>query len=589
MRPEARSSFLERRLTNYVFAGTVALILFLLYATYNNITDYRAGVEEARRLNRLKIATDGMMSGLRDAETGLRGFMLTYDQTYLGPYRSAMPDFVRSKLDAINIAGNAERAELEALILMADSLQERWSMRLERLDDGKEIELTEAQMLDDRKLMDRTRKAYERFGKSIIERRDLLLRTEVQAWKAPQMIVVVSAIALLALGSLFWRLSTALMNSEQAWKTADAKNMELVQALDHLNHLRIELKNVLDTSPNGVMTLRSLRGPDGRIFDFEWKTANAMAIEMMGHGELIGKRLLETLPEKRGLGFFAEYVKVVETGSDLKRDVMREFHGADTWFRKHAVRTEDGFLVTFTDITEQRRMEQVRLEGDKLALTSQITRTVAHEVRNPLTNLHLAVEQLQEELPGMDAELKPYFGIIERNLQRIGDLIKGMLESTRQRDIHARKCTLEEIVEGVVAHIADRVELKEMRIERDLPADLPSVMVDLDLMVLAITNIAVNAIEAMEAGKGLLRFEAALRGDEITLHIIDNGRGMPEEGIKKIFQPFYSGRPGGLGLGLTATRSILTGHGIRMEVTSLVGEGTAFELQFPVKVVVVPA
>lgn len=492
-------SLRERHVTNYLFAGTVVLILFLLYATFNNITEYRNGVGEARRLNRLKGSVDGIMSSLRDAENGLRGYLITHDEVYLRPYRSAMPEYMRSRLEAVMSVTPAERAGLDSLTLLADMLRERWALRLALLDQGKGIVLTDAQMTEDRLLMDKARHAHRTYSLELAGRREQVLQSEGQVFlKAPRMIMIVVAIALLALGSLFWRLSAALNNSDRAWRSTEVKNTELAGALERIDHLRVELKNVLDASPNGVMTLRSIRDADGRIIDFEWTTANAMVIEMMGQGELVGKRMVETLPEKRQHGNFAEYVNVVESGVDLKREVMREFKGAETWFRKHALRTDDGFLVTFSDITDEKRMEQARMEGDRLALTSQITRTVAHEVRNPLTNIHLAVEQLQEEQPAMAAATETYFRIIERNLHRIGDLIKGMLESTRKHDLQVQACTVEGLVEDVVAHISDRVELKQMKVEQDIPAGLPEVLVDSDLMVLAMTNIAVNAIEAME-------------------------------------------------------------------------------------------
>ncbi|HRD53663.1 MAG TPA: ATP-binding protein, partial [Flavobacteriales bacterium] len=576
----------ERRLTNYVFAGTVLLMLFLLFTTFSNFTEYRDGVEEARRLNRLKSSVDGIMSSLRDAENGLRGYLITHDKVYLGPYRTAMPEYVRSRLEAVKSVALEERPGLDSLTLLADQLRERWALRLAALDGGRDILLTPEQMTDDRLLMERARRAHRQYSDELTDRRErmLLIENEVSL-NAPRMIVIIAAIALLALGSLFWRLSTALRNSDRAWLATEAKNKELAHALDRIDYLRVELRNVLDAAPNGVMTMRSVRDETGRIIDFEWTTANAMVIEMMGQGDLVGKRLLHTLPEKLGQGNFAEYVLVVETGKELKREVSREFRGAETWFRKHALRTEDGFLATFSDITDEKRMEQARLEGDRLALTSQITRTVAHEVRNPLTNIHLAVEQLQEEQPRLAEEAQPYFRIVERNLHRIGDLIKGMLESTRKHDLQVQACTMKDLVEDVVAHISDRIELKQMRVELEIPDGLPDVMVDSDLMMLAITNIAVNAVEAMRPGHGLLRFEAARRGEEVALFITDNGHGMAEEGLQRIFEPFYSGRPGGLGLGLTATRSILLSHDVRMEVRSTLGEGTTFELRFPERII----
>ena len=86
-------------------------------------------------------------------------------------------------------------------------------------------------------------------------------------------------------------------------------------------------------------------------------------------------------------------------------------------------------MVTFSDITEQKHAQEVNAEADRIALTGQITRTVAHEVRNPLTNIHLAMEQLHDEVRQKEEQVKPFFQIIDRNLKRIGALINGMLES----------------------------------------------------------------------------------------------------------------------------------------------------------------
>ena len=238
-------------------------------------------------------------------------------------------------------------------------------------------------------------------------------------------------------------------------------------------------------------------------------------------------------------------------------------------------------MITFTDITEQKRAQEINAEADRIALTGQITRTVAHEVRNPLTNIHLAMEQLQEEVNDREETAGPFFQIVDRNLKRIGTLINGMLESSRKRELTLAPCRMEDIVESTIRQVEDRLALKQMKSEVHVDAGLPEVMVDRDLLNLAISNIAVNAVEAMEPGRGLLTMRAYKHGEDVLLEIEDNGRGIPPQNINRLFEPFYSSRPGGLGLGLTTTRTILNSHQIKLDVRSSVGEGTTFTLRFP--------
>jgi signal transduction histidine kinase len=117
---------------------------------------------------------------------------------------------------------------------------------------------------------------------------------------------------------------------------------------------------------------------------------------------------------------------------------------------------------------------------------------------------------------------------------------------------------------------------------------LPAVMADPELLNLAISNITVNAVEAMGEGRGVLRMEVHAAGDELLLEISDTGKGIPPEQLGRLFEPFYTARPGGLGLGLTTTRSILNSHQIKLEVRSIVGQGTTFTLRFPRAVFATP-
>lgn len=214
-------------------------------------------------------------------------------------------------------------------------------------------------------------------------------------------------------------------------------------------------------------------------------------------------------------------------------------------------------------------------------ITGQISRTVAHEVRNPLTNIQLAAEQLHDEVEDRDDEVKPFFEIIDRNVKRIGTLINDMLESSRKQELNLVPCSFEEIVGDALRQVADRVELKGVQATISVAPDLPLLLADRDLITMAMINIAINAVEAMEEDVGVMSMQAVRSGDDVVVEIADNGKGIPPENLARLFEPFYSGRSGGLGLGLTSTRNILNSHQVRMEVRSNPGHGTTFVLRFP--------
>ena len=156
-----------------------------------------------------------------------------------------------------------------------------------------------------------------------------------------------------------------------------------------------------------------------------------------------------------------------------------------------------------------------------------------------------------------------------------------MLESSQKRELNLVPCDMVDIVNLVLRSVNDRLELQEMKSSVDLDHDLPLVLADRELLSLAITNIAVNAVEAMETGSGELHFTVLRTPDAVVMEINDNGKGIAQETLQRLFEPFYTGRPGGLGLGLTAARSILMGHNVKLDVTSELGVGTTFSLRFP--------
>lgn len=234
------------------------------------------------------------------------------------------------------------------------------------------------------------------------------------------------------------------------------------------------------------------------------------------------------------------------------------------------------------DVTEQKRAQQDLIVAEKLTMTGKIARSIAHEVRNPLTNLSLALEQLKEELPENDEYTAVFTDIIHRNVLRIGQLITEMLNSSKPRDLDRKPQGLSIIVQDTLHLVADRLKLKSMTLRTDF-YPLPCIaLLDHEQIKTALLNILINAVEAMEPNKGALQVRTYCSDDDqVCVEVEDNGSGISEENRQRLFDPFFTAKSTGMGLGLTTTQNIINSHQGNIEVVSKIGVGTTFRICFP--------
>ncbi len=232
------------------------------------------------------------------------------------------------------------------------------------------------------------------------------------------------------------------------------------------------------------------------------------------------------------------------------------------------------------DLTIRKKAERDMLLAERLSMTGKIARTIAHEVRNPLTNLTLALDQLKEEIPVHNDSVKLFSDIIQRNANRIEQLIGEMLNSSKPKDLKLELVSIEHIMEETMLLAIDRINLNQIKLDKQIATELPRLLVDKEKIKIALLNIIINAIEAMVPGSGVLKVEVMASSGYIVVNISDNGKGIRQEDIEKLFDPFYTSKEGGMGLGLTSTKNILNGHSATVEVTSHPDAGTTFAVYF---------
>ena len=233
------------------------------------------------------------------------------------------------------------------------------------------------------------------------------------------------------------------------------------------------------------------------------------------------------------------------------------------------------------DITNLRRAEKANLMAEKLGATGRLVRTLAHEVRNPLNNINMSVEQLVSEPINDDSSI--YLDIIQRNSKRIGDLITELLDSSRPSELVFERCTLQSIMDDSIADALDRITLQHINMQIKYSDEPCHIMANREKLKIAFLNIIINGVEAMAAdGTGALEIDITCLGPIHTVVVKDNGQGIPEENISRLFEPYFTSKRNGMGLGLAATLNILQSHKAQVDVTSVVQEGTTFTISFPV-------
>jgi two-component system, sporulation sensor kinase E len=232
------------------------------------------------------------------------------------------------------------------------------------------------------------------------------------------------------------------------------------------------------------------------------------------------------------------------------------------------------------DITNLKRAEKANLLIEKLGATGRLVRTLAHEVRNPLNNINMSVEQLLQTNEGGD-ESQLFLDIVQRNSKRIGDIITELLDTSRPTDLVFETFSLQAIMDESIAEALDRITLQHVNMQIKYANEPCEIMANKEKLKIAFLNIIINAVEAVPSITGELTISIDRVKDVHVVTIKDNGCGIPEENISRLFEPYFTSKRNGMGLGLAATLNILQSHKANVDVTSTVGQGTIFTISFP--------
>jgi PAS domain S-box-containing protein len=264
----------------------------------------------------------------------------------------------------------------------------------------------------------------------------------------------------------------------------------------------------------------------------------------------------------------------LDTGEGEQRTLM-----VNTSFLEDGRGKKMGVLVVINDITEVKALEARMRQSDRLAALGTLSAGLAHEIRNPLSAIKTFVQLLPRKISN-PAFLDKFQTTVPRELNRINDLIESLLELARPPKLEFKMTSLSGCLSQVEDLYRDKLEAANITLAISQEEFLPELYADREHLVRALSNIVSNALEAMPEGGNLTVTAEELAGG-VVVQFTDSGVGIDEATKDKIFNPFFTTKDTGTGLGLAMTHKIIQEHGGNIEVDSVIGKGTIFTLRFP--------
>jgi len=219
--------------------------------------------------------------------------------------------------------------------------------------------------------------------------------------------------------------------------------------------------------------------------------------------------------------------------------------------------------------------------SERLAFTGRIAAGIAHEIRNPLGNVSMAVQQLKEAF-SEDSPWSKHIEVIIRNTERINFLITELLNCARPPELNIRPSDMHEVIENVLDSTRSSLSTQRIKVIKKFDSEPSIINVDREQINRVFLNVIINSVEAMPEG-GTMTISTSIEEDLFVVKIQDTGEGIREEDIIRIFDPFFSTKPPGVGLGLSITYGIVVSHGGMLVVESIWKRGTVFTISLPAK------
>jgi signal transduction histidine kinase len=243
-----------------------------------------------------------------------------------------------------------------------------------------------------------------------------------------------------------------------------------------------------------------------------------------------------------------------------------------------------GHVMILRDITESRRTAQQAIESERLNALTLLAAGVAHEIGNPLNSLHIHLQLMERKAQELDhnakVELQQSIDVARSEVRRLDSIVTQFLRAIRPSQPRLHPENVNAIVEEAVRFFTPEIQDRDMVVEQELRADLPLLQLDRGQMKQAFYNVIKNSLEAMKR-HGTLRIRTDLDDTHVIVSFVDTGGGMSAENLSRVFEPYFTTKPSGTGLGLLIVRRIVREHGGELSIESTQGEGLTLTIRLP--------
>ncbi len=240
-----------------------------------------------------------------------------------------------------------------------------------------------------------------------------------------------------------------------------------------------------------------------------------------------------------------------------------------------------GVLKLIQDVTEIKKLEAGIMHSEKLAALGRLAAGIAHEIGNPLTSISSFAQILKER--ATDDFTKESLDTIYHHIMRISSIVSRMSHLSKLPEMDLKQCDINHLIESTLDIVKYDNKLKNIKIIKELTAEIPSVYVDENYLVQVFINLMLNAADAIDGGTGTITIKSMRDNNSVIVQYMDSGMGLPAESLNKIFDPFFTTKEKGTGLGLSISYEIIKEFGGELKAESNEGKGSIFSVVLPAK------
>lgn len=239
-----------------------------------------------------------------------------------------------------------------------------------------------------------------------------------------------------------------------------------------------------------------------------------------------------------------------------------------------------GLILIFVDISDVERAQTELRRNRALTAVGQMTAQIAHEIKNPLGSIRFAAEILKRRLTD-DEEHLEVIEIIGRSVDHLASIVNELCEFSRPRELNRAHINLNSLLDDVLPMVADRLTEKDLSVEKSYSHRSPTGSFDISELRKLFLNLIINAIDASDQGDTILVRTLTNGAGDVSVQIVDRGCGMDPETQRRLFEPFYTTKPKGTGLGMPIAKKIAELHGGDLIVNTREGQGTTITVRLP--------